>query len=526
MTSINLRPDLSVVRIYKQQEHEVAGAGFLVSNEYILTCAHVVATALGINSDSSKMPSQEVKLDFPTIQSGELLTAAVEFWLPVNPDNSPEDIAILKLTTPPPTKARPAFLRTTNGEISGHEFEALGFPEGRSGGAWARGCIQGYVSGNWIQLVDNQNTGYRLEEGFSGTPIWDKNLGTVVGIAVAADKLRPEARAAFMIPTELLRQTSCQILGLNWQEIRKIDNVIDRFKIPREPQESICYETILQPGSLLRIKAPQYMGKTRMRNRVLNRFPNNDYQIVVVNSQNWLDVKDSNNLELISRELTAEETERHLMAFCVCVSYRLGLPDNILDECWHNNIGTPNHKTTVYFEERILRQINSPLILVLENVDRVFGHPLAQNFCNLLRGWHAEAQREELWQKLRLVIVHSTDVYASLDINSSPLANVGETVTLDEFTPQQVEDLVRQYGLDWNSDLIEQLMKLVGGHPYLINHALKAVVDRTIMLEKILATATTEEGIYRNYLGQLRENIKQQPTLKEALEKVVTTSHS
>jgi AAA-like domain len=324
------------------------------------------------------------------------------------------------------------------------------------------------------------------------------------------EAIRPEAFKAF-----------CQVLGLNWQEICETDeecdraNVIDRFDLPREPQESRCYQTILQPGSFLRIKAPQYMGKTRMLNRVLERVRKNqnDARIVVLNFQNKLDSTVFNSLE------------QFLQAFCVCISDHLKLPDN-LARYWNEKNGTPNHKTTVYFETHLLTQIDSFLILVLENIDRVFEHPLATDFCDLLRGWHGEAQRDELWQKLRLVIVHSTDVYASLDINSSPLANVGETVTLDEFTPQQVKNLVRQYELDWNSDAIEQLIALVGGHPYLINHALKTIVYQPITLEEVLAKAATEEGIYRNHLRRLWGIIQQQPTLKEALKKVVTKSQS
>ena len=297
--------------------------------------------------------------------------------------------------------------------------------------------------------------------------LWTEGELSAAGISLPTWKrflqgaaIRPEAFKAF-----------CQVLGLNWREICVIDedceppDVIRRFEISREPQESKCYKTVLQTGSFLRIKAPQLMGKTRMLNRVLERVRRNDYRIVMLNFQNELDNTVFNNLE------------QFLKAFCVCVSYRLGLPNNSLDEYWRNKNGTPNHKTTVYFENHIFTQIDNPLIIVLENVDRIFEHPLAQDFCDLLRGWHGEAQKDELWEKLRLVIVHSTDVYASLDINNSPLANVGETVILDEFAPQQVEDLVRQYELNWNSSLIEQLMALVGGHPYLINHALKTIVD-------------------------------------------------
>lgn len=204
MNSISSKPDLSVVRIYKREKQEVAGAGFLVSDEYILTCAHVVTTALDIDLYSKQKPSREVELDFPTIQPIEPLTATVEFWLPVNPGNSPEDIAVLKLTEPPPKEAQAAVLSMTKYALSDHKFEAFGFPEGRNGGAWAEGVIKRRVGYGWIQLNAHLVPGYRLEEGFSGTPIWDNNIEAVVGIAVAADKLRPEFKVAFMIPTELL----------------------------------------------------------------------------------------------------------------------------------------------------------------------------------------------------------------------------------------------------------------------------------------------------------------------------------
>ncbi len=343
---------------------------------------------------------------------------------------------------------------------------------------------------------------------------WTKEGPFATGISLSTWKyflqrtaIRPEAFKAF-----------CQVLGLNWQEICETDKKckpsidIGRFEIPREPQEFKCYETILQPGSFLRIKAPQYMGKTRMLNRVVERVKKKDCQIVVLNFQKELDSTAFGSLE------------QFLRALCICIHYKLKLPGN-LDKYWHNTGGTPNHKMGIYVNDYLFPQINSALILVLEDVDRVFEQRFAQDFCDLLRGWHGEAQREELWQKLRLVIVHSTDVYASLNINNSPLANVGETVTLDEFTPQQVKDLVMQYELNWNSNLIEQLMALVGGHPYLINHALKTIVNQSITFEEMLAKAATEEGIYCNHLRRMWGIIQQQPPLKEALRKVVTASH-
>jgi hypothetical protein len=317
--------------------------------------------------------------------------------------------------------------------------------------------------------------------------------------------IRPPAFKAF-----------CQILNLNWQLVYENEGcdepILSRFEILREPQESKCYEAILQPGSLVRLKAPQYMGKTEMLNRVLRRVELNqrETQKVMINFYSELDDTSFANLDTLLRD------------FCTCINNELGLPDN-LNDYWMRN-GTSGPKTTSYFEDHIFPNINDSLILVIEGIDRTFEYSFATDFCNLIRHWHVQGKQDEQWKKLRLFIVHSTDKYASLDIDESPLYNVGETVTLeDEFTYQQVEHLVEQYNFAWSSAQINQLMALVGGNPYLINHALRIINDHpTMSLETVLRTAATEEGIYRDRLRQLWRIISPQPLLREALKKVVT----
>ena len=77
----------------------------------------------------------------------------------------------------------------------------------------------------------------------------------------------------------------------------------------------------------------------------------------------------------------------------------------------------------------------------------------------LLRAWHERGKVEQVWKRLRLVVVHSTDVYIPLNINESPF-NVGVPIELPEFTPEQVQELARQHGQDWSESLVEQLMEI------------------------------------------------------------------
>lgn len=194
----------AIVRIYSDKGN-VIGAGFLVSEKHVLTCAHVVAFAAGTSSKSSEMPTKEVSLDFPIVEPGKKLTAKVVFWLPVNPDKYLEDIAVLELASPLPKKAQPVHLVTSESEeLWGHHFRVLGFPVGQPSGVWASGELRARTAKGWVHLEDVKEPGYALEEGFSGSPVWDEKLDGVVGMAVAADKQRPNVKAAFIIPKDLL----------------------------------------------------------------------------------------------------------------------------------------------------------------------------------------------------------------------------------------------------------------------------------------------------------------------------------
>ena len=202
--------EFSVVRIYKQRQNkddkiEIVGAGFLISSEYLITCAHVVNQSIGEKDvTSTKKPTDIIECDFPIIASGTSLETTVEVWHPVKfNSNDPQDIAILKLKDSVPSQAQPVSLITSKiGDLSDHNYKAYGFS--RDGGVWSDGKIIGHIANNKIQIEDNKSTGYAVEGGFSGTAIWDEQLGGVVGMAVSADKEKLVAKSAFFIPTNVL----------------------------------------------------------------------------------------------------------------------------------------------------------------------------------------------------------------------------------------------------------------------------------------------------------------------------------
>jgi class 3 adenylate cyclase len=220
------------------------------------------------------------------------------------------------------------------------------------------------------------------------------------------------------------------------------------------------------------------------------------------------------------------DLNRFLQWFCAIVTRSLGLP-NHLAEYWDEIFGS-NYNCTDYFENYLLAEINNPIVLALDEVDIVFNYPeIATDFLRLLRAWYEKAKYgdtgSEVWQKLRLLVVHSTEVYIPPNSNHSPF-NVGLSIELPEFTLEQVEDLANRYQLNWTNEQVKQLMALVGGNPYLVQLALHYLSDEDIELNHLLATASAEDGIYSDYLRQLMWNLRQYPELMNAMSRIVRSS--
>ncbi|MBD3883684.1 AAA-like domain-containing protein [Phormidium tenue FACHB-886] len=283
-----------------------------------------------------------------------------------------------------------------------------------------------------------------------------------------------------------------------------------RFYIDRPPIESLCYEAIAQPGALIRVKAPRQMGKTSLMARILHQAEQQGSRIVPLSFQ-------------LANQRIFNSSDTFLQWFCASVSLELGLLDSEqLAKHWQlaDLIGS-NQCCKAYFEQYLLPQLSAPLTLGLDEVDRVFASlEIADDFFGLLRALHEEAKRREIWKAIRLVVVHSTEVYIPLDVNKSPF-NVGLAIELPEFSFPQVEELLQRYDLSLPENAIEALMELVGGHPFLIRLALYAIAHLNLRLEQLLLQAPTEGSIYTDHLRRHLSNLERHPRLMQAFREVV-----
>jgi hypothetical protein len=253
------------------------------------------------------------------------------------------------------------------------------------------------------------------------------------------------------------------------------------------------------------------MGKTSLMAKILSQLAHQGYRTVSL-SLHYAQKTDFNSLDVF------------LKWFCVSVSQSLGMPNRLADY-WDEQHSASKVNCTDYFERYLLKASDSPLVLCLDEVERVFDYrDVASDFLGLLRAWHEQARTRDNWRKLRLVVVHSTEVYVPLKVNESPF-NVGVPIELPELTPEQVQNLAQLYGLSWELAQVKQLMDMVGGHPYLVEQAFSHLkINTTVTLEQLLQSAATEAGIYGNHLRRYWCIIQQHSELAEALKKVVTAT--
>jgi hypothetical protein len=274
------------------------------------------------------------------------------------------------------------------------------------------------------------------------------------------------------------------------------------------------YQSLLQESPLIRINAPDKMGKTRLLNHIFNSFDSNNYRKVLL-SMKVFDTQDK------------ADTERLLKRFCQEISNQLNLPNQV-EEHWEQGV-VNTLKCTSYFENYLLPNAKSSIVLVIDDLNSLTSYnSTCQDFCSVLRAFYNQCatsseQYYKNWGKLGLIIAYSSA--PNLPENQSPF-NVGKEIKLPEFTDDQVRSLATQHKIQRNDDIIPQIMKLVGGQPYLIKLFLEHLKETNLNsqedINEFISQAPTQIGIYSSHLNKLLIKI-QDSQLKQGLYRVVSS---
>ncbi|MFI9149818.1 trypsin-like peptidase domain-containing protein [Streptomyces sp. NPDC053367] len=178
----------------------MAGTGFLVAEDVLVTCAHVVEAAGG-------GPGAPVALSFPHVAGAERVegTVAEEPWRA----SDAEDVAFVRLASAP-AGAQVLPLGSAEG-CRGHRVRSYGFPtQARAEGHYGYGeagdvLLAVHGVGAQLQLTAAND----LTTGFSGGPLLDDVTGLVIGMVTeitAPDAYQRGLGIAYATPTGVLRE--------------------------------------------------------------------------------------------------------------------------------------------------------------------------------------------------------------------------------------------------------------------------------------------------------------------------------
>lgn len=274
------------------------------------------------------------------------------------------------------------------------------------------------------------------------------------------------------------------------------------YYIPHGQLQRQAIDEISQPGGLICIKAPRRMGKSSFALRLQHRATALGYRVLQI------DLKQAD-------EAVFSSIDRFLRWVCTVLSYQLDLPP-ILNDYWNADVGS-KVSCTIYLQQVLLKAVESPLVLLFKDVDRIFEYPvISGEFLPLLRSWHEEAKSHAGLQKLRFVLTYSTEIYVPLNLNQSPF-NVGLPINLPKLAADDVRALGQVYNL--GGDVVVPLMELVGGHPYLIQLAFYHLWSGQCRLQDLLQRATT--GVYANHLTRCLAYLQDQSALAAAFQQVI-----
>lgn len=346
----------------------------------------------------------------------------------------------------------------------------------------------------WNNRSDNNRLFQEIEQAIYGKSLHLQSNEEKTFVVTQPDNLDLSPPGAFADPKILERP----------------DGTMDpesNFYIPR-PADFICDREISRQGVTIVIKAPRQVGKSSLLVRTALKGKQKGKKVAFLDFQ-------------LLEERVLKDPKLLFKGFCHWLADELDLED-LVEDYW-NDFLSNTQLCTKYVSQHILKKINQPVIIAMDEVDRMLASPFRSDFFGMLRGWHNKRQRMNEWQNLDLLLVISTEPYMLIEnLEQSPF-NVGEIIRLEDFNANQILDLNSRHGKPFSTEQLHQLKILTGGHPYLIRQALFRVAVGEYDPDMFLSKASQEDGPFKDHLKRHLVRFYDRPELVNALLEITQT---
>jgi len=280
-----------------------------------------------------------------------------------------------------------------------------------------------------------------------------------------------------------------------------------KFYIERVADQECQMSLSQDEAATLFIQAPRQMGKSSLMYRTID-WTRKEYDkaFAFIDFQNF-------------PEQYLQNEDDFFKEFCWMISDALGISEE-LDQYWQGRRSNII-KCSNYLSKHLISKLERPLILAMDEVERLLSSPFRSDFFGMLRTWHNRRAFDENFDRVTLFLSGSTEPYLLIDNPHQSPFNVAKTVFLQDFTGEEMSKLNELHSSPLSQQEVNQLMELIGGHPYLTRLAFYLLATSKIDFETLLAQATEDTGPFGDHLHRFYVHLLQQPKLKRALTRIV-----
>lgn len=280
------------------------------------------------------------------------------------------------------------------------------------------------------------------------------------------------------------------------------------FYVERDSDLRLRRELSRSQAITVTIRAPRQTGKTSLLIRGKTQAEIQQRKVILFDLQ-------------ATNQRIPENLDAFLYNFTLDLCTQLRLDQSEVSRYWQSGLGSPE-KTTSLIEDYILPQANNHILLAMDEVDRLLHTSFQDSFFGLLRSWHNRRAMNQLWEKLDIVMVISTEPHLLIkNVAQSPF-NVGTRIVLEDFTLPQIAELNGRYRSPLNERKLPALLDFLGGHPYLTSKALYTLIDENISWEQMVQIATTSRSPFDDHLRRYLFLLQDQRELKSALKQIIS----
>lgn len=286
----------------------------------------------------------------------------------------------------------------------------------------------------------------------------------------------------------------------------------DRFYVERFADFKLNNALDIPGGETVTIRGSRQVGKTSLLIRGMHEAKQRLNAKIV-----YFDLQNAGGEAL-------ESLDKFLRMLADWVFDELELDLEIVQNAWKSHLPA-SRKLTKLLERHVLSDTNVPVLLAMDEIDRLQVTDFRSDFFGLVRSWHNMRASRPHWDKLSVIMAISTEPYLLIaDLNQSPF-NVGEILYLQDFDKKQVADLNLRYETPLTDAELPELMELLNGHPYLTRAAFYTMVIEKQAWREFVQTAASDHGPFHQHLQHQYRLLIHDPALQKAMSRVVHGMH-